>query len=367
MIKSVKIENFRQFDKFELDGFKRVNFLVGKNDCGKTSILEALVWVSNPINIKTFELMTLSRNMMFNLDTFSSLFYKKNESVSIDISANFIDNRVNCSFTLGVNMSMPIGDSQEIMVRYNELERIPNKKEYDYSVVSKNCTIDDKYDYKLAFNNGIPTLEPKGASRLKLDFRYFLIYLPTILTSLVPIENLDYIMNKLELENKFIKYLQVFNEKITRVGFWKNNQIFIETTENDSQIRLALNLMGDGFVRFFIILISLVDDRAKTGTILIDEIENGLHFSSTKKLLQSILDISKEMNIQMFITTHSYETLKFLSEIVDNEEDEEIQKDYKENIQVINIAKTKLKGFKSYNYSMDGLINFIATETEIRK
>jgi hypothetical protein len=41
MLKSVKIENFRGFQSFELQQLGRVNLLVGKNNTGKTSILEA--------------------------------------------------------------------------------------------------------------------------------------------------------------------------------------------------------------------------------------------------------------------------------------------------------------------------------------
>ncbi|NEQ98788.1 MAG: AAA family ATPase [Cyanothece sp. SIO2G6] len=42
MLKSLSIENFRCFKKFDLNPLGRVNLLVGKNNCGKTSILEAI-------------------------------------------------------------------------------------------------------------------------------------------------------------------------------------------------------------------------------------------------------------------------------------------------------------------------------------
>ena len=42
MLKSVKIENFRGFKSFELQQLGRINLLVGENNTGKTSILEAI-------------------------------------------------------------------------------------------------------------------------------------------------------------------------------------------------------------------------------------------------------------------------------------------------------------------------------------
>ena len=42
MIRNLKLEKYRGFDSYELTELSRVNLLVGKNNCGKTSILEAI-------------------------------------------------------------------------------------------------------------------------------------------------------------------------------------------------------------------------------------------------------------------------------------------------------------------------------------
>jgi len=42
MLTSLQLENYRGFMKYRIDGLRQVNLLVGKNGCGKTSILEAL-------------------------------------------------------------------------------------------------------------------------------------------------------------------------------------------------------------------------------------------------------------------------------------------------------------------------------------
>lgn len=42
MINSVEVKGYRGFSKFAMKGLARINLLVGKNNCGKTSLLEAL-------------------------------------------------------------------------------------------------------------------------------------------------------------------------------------------------------------------------------------------------------------------------------------------------------------------------------------
>ena len=48
---------------------------------------------------------------------------------------------------------------------------------------------------------------------------------------------------------------------------------------------------------------------ARDGTILIDEVENGLHHSVLPDVWQSLYWLSREFNVQVFATTHSYECL----------------------------------------------------------
>lgn len=50
MFKSVRIQNFRQFRDLKLDNLAQINLITGKNDTGKTSLLEALLLHVSPSN-----------------------------------------------------------------------------------------------------------------------------------------------------------------------------------------------------------------------------------------------------------------------------------------------------------------------------
>jgi predicted ATP-binding protein involved in virulence len=48
MFTSLNFSNFRGFERLELNGLKRVNLVVGRNNAGKTSLLEGIAIVSDP-------------------------------------------------------------------------------------------------------------------------------------------------------------------------------------------------------------------------------------------------------------------------------------------------------------------------------
>ncbi|WP_414548719.1 AAA family ATPase [Anabaena sp. CCY 0017] len=61
MLKSVKIENFRGFKSFELQQLGRINLLVGKNNSGKTSLLEAIQLLCSRTNLEPLGEIMINR------------------------------------------------------------------------------------------------------------------------------------------------------------------------------------------------------------------------------------------------------------------------------------------------------------------
>lgn len=65
MLKTIKIENFRGFESFELQNLGRLNLLVGTNNSGKTSILEAIRLLCSRNNLEPLREMMISRGECF--------------------------------------------------------------------------------------------------------------------------------------------------------------------------------------------------------------------------------------------------------------------------------------------------------------
>jgi hypothetical protein len=70
---------------------------------------------------------------------------------------------------------------------------------------------------------------------------------------------------------------------------------------------VPLSSMGDGTVRVFALALSCV--RARRGTLLVDEVENGLHHTVQHEVWGSIFDLAETLEVQVFATTHSWDAV----------------------------------------------------------
>jgi AAA15 family ATPase/GTPase len=71
---------------------------------------------------------------------------------------------------------------------------------------------------------------------------------------------------------------------------------------------LPLALFGDAINRIADIILRIVNNE--NSIILIDEIENGIHHSNQVAFWSILYRLAKELNVQIFATTHSLEMIK---------------------------------------------------------
>jgi len=71
--------------------------------------------------------------------------------------------------------------------------------------------------------------------------------------------------------------------------------------------RVPVQIMGDGIIRLLTILTAI--SRAQNGFVIIDEIENGFHYSVLPKLWKIIYNTAEQYNVQIFASTHSIECI----------------------------------------------------------
>lgn len=70
---------------------------------------------------------------------------------------------------------------------------------------------------------------------------------------------------------------------------------------------IPLRSFGDGLNRLFGIVLSLVN--AKDGLLLIDEFENGMHHTVQLDVWRAIFRLARQLNIQVFATSHSWDAV----------------------------------------------------------
>ena len=71
---------------------------------------------------------------------------------------------------------------------------------------------------------------------------------------------------------------------------------------------IPLRSFGDGLNRLFGIVLSLVN--AKDGLLLIDEFENGMHHTVQLDVWRAIFRLARQLNIQVFATSHSWDAVE---------------------------------------------------------
>jgi ABC-type sugar transport system ATPase subunit len=102
MYETLEINNFRGIKNFKMGDFRQINLLVGKNNCGKTTILESLFLITGPTNpqlpirINAFRNITLIDETYWSL-IFNNLNINSEIKISAQVEANFEkENRTLC-------------------------------------------------------------------------------------------------------------------------------------------------------------------------------------------------------------------------------------------------------------------------------
>jgi AAA15 family ATPase/GTPase len=163
-------------------------------------------------------------------------------------------------------------------------------------------------------------------------------------------ENLYSSIIKDELEDRLDSYIREFDRNIEKFRII-NSQPYCKKNGDFYN----LNEFGDGLGKFIYFIMILLSQ--KDSIILLDEIENGIHYTQLDRLWEIILTISKQQNVQVFATTHSKECIESYARVAKKLEDEEIA--------FIELCKRE-EEIKAFVYPYDWFIDEIEQEHEVR-
>jgi AAA15 family ATPase/GTPase len=121
---------------------------------------------------------------------------------------------------------------------------------------------------------------------------------------------------------------------------------------------ISLPLMGDGMLRLTNFVLQIAN--AQNGVLLIDEIENGLHYSVITNVWKAIASAAKEYNTQVFATTHSWECVLSAHEAFESSET------YDSDFQLHRLDRLNDVEIKAVTYSKRSLSAAIRAGLEVR-
>jgi len=351
----IDINKFRSFAKLKIEDFKDINLIVGKNNCGKTSVLEAIflsIGFSNPnlaLSIDQFRGLLHDGN-----EDFRYIFHNLDYNENIIIETEFINNSQHRKLIIKPTFIK----TKSVEIKPNDISTNSNinsstKKidgiEFDFSIKPLKRSKDNFKKSLLQFTTkGIKVTQPEDYNE-----SIFGIFLRPTTTSSDVYERLDKILVK-KGEQKFIKALHHIDNRISDISLGAKNMIYFDI---GIERLVPIQIMGDGIIKLLSILATIAN--AENRVVLIDEIENGFHFSVLNQVWESIYDAAKQYNVQIFVTTHSLECAKSFNNVQTN-------KLLKEDVlRLYRIEKIKDE-FEIFKYDSEILESSLESNWEIR-
>ncbi|MFH1881713.1 MAG: AAA family ATPase [Planctomycetota bacterium] len=306
MFKSIKIKNLRAITDLEISNLGQVNLFVGHNNCGKTTILEALFFLIGATNPR----------LLVSANTFRGL-----NVMSKELWRTFFNN---------MDITVPIEISGEIRKTKEEQKLLirPVKKK----TRAKEPAVSDFVSLEVEPGDSKPPFVPDG---LELEYTSSITPRDKTISHIfvkgfeIEIEG----VKERDIRGIFINPLTIYDWKDRFAASQRRKQIqevitflkqidpyisdlrlnaigMLETDIGLSDL-LPANLMGGGIAKFLSVMLAMLDSR--DGIVLIDEIEDGLHHSAQQKIWEAVLNWAQELNVQVFATTHSNECVKALN------------------------------------------------------
>ncbi|AQG81138.1 AAA family ATPase [Spirosoma montaniterrae] len=328
MLRSLEIRNYRNLRHLTIEKLGRVNLLVGKNNTGKTSVLEAVaIFASDRDEMTTIKSLLQRRGeyQSINLSRSSSVL----ESNLLSISSLYTDYLPTffSPQSKGIYSGIYIGEiAQEENYQQRNLQIDFNKA---YKTLNSDSTGREIIEYiKAESEEDLEKREFRFEVRLfRNNFRqaiyalnsqiFFEGLMPERINEPLQFQYVDaknqtqqsieslYSRIALTKEDEVLNALKIIEPRIEDFRVVEDGKPIVRL--NLGQKR-SLSSMGDGVGRVFSVVLSMV---TCDGTyLLIDEFENGLHYSVQEKLWEIIFDLAERLNIQVFATTHSSDTIR---------------------------------------------------------
>lgn len=305
MITSLSIQNFRGLKQVTLNDLRSVNLIVGGNNTGKTSVLEALALLmgdaqllSNlPVTFRTNQSGGHSRDDQNDREHFWSwLFFDRNSSNALDIKLKF-----------SPDTSLTVLSKTRPDERYGG----------GHSLVSVSRRDSREPEFETTKQGGIQWVEDIlfSLNELQVEVRspgppqgFRLTVLSTRPTNPAwDAENFNQVALLADGERRVETLMRNIEPRLTRLRYAKQpgtngHLIFADVGLSRA---VPVSQMGQAFNRILHIYTHILAHRSNV--VLVDEIENGIFCDAMPDVWRGLLAICEQEGVQIFATTHSRE------------------------------------------------------------
>jgi AAA15 family ATPase/GTPase len=285
----IKISKYKKFQNFELKNLNRINLFAGKNNAGKTTLLEAVLLLSNQTNYRAIFEITMKRakHIESNTETFSLLIQSIPEFLEIEGKIHSKNTKIHYQSikeeengVISANRLKVFSEfgedkqSTEVLIEsfgaIKELATIGKNKKLLRSVYSSPFSASHSELVEACHTMSLNSFERNGERFIAKD------------------RIIQFIKNYIDPKIRYIemdqKNFKVTHEELETMFLWE---------------------YGEGLQRVF--YIALLFAYAENGIVCIDEFENAVYFGLLKEFTKLVQELAIEFNVQVFLTTHSKE------------------------------------------------------------
>lgn len=350
MLNSLTIHDFRGIHELSIPTLNRINLIVGDNNCGKTSVLEAILLLRNPSDLSNlYRVAKLRDSAVFPsgislYENFTYMFPQKVERLSISVEAKSDNGPFECHVT---------GEKKLILLDSSEMRSFSLHRK-DGTIVSRSEEMEVD-----AFSGTVFYKQEGTFGELSFDLNAYSRASGTPVAKKRAI-NISYvspfdhlrgnIVNRIIKEGSYkeicIAAIQLFDPDITDILLLKSSEGNrpVEYLKHSQLGLMPISTYGDGIKKVLVLANAIANSAG--GVLLIDEVETAIHKKYYDDIFNFLVKASRAFHVQMFITTHSIEAIDGLlstqNYAVQNETDE------------INVVTIKKAEQKSYSRVLSG-------------
>lgn len=336
MIQELFVKSFRGIRDLSVDTLSQINLIVGDNNCGKTSVLEAIQLLTPTSNLGNIYRIARQRDVMSGYfrnsvyDSFICMFPHDGRNMDIFVSG-ICDNKVVSYEVWGLQKRIILDskDMDKMMVlgygrTMDELE----VEAFEGQIFFRNG--EDVHSRELKINQ----LSRLSGVSLREGREYDIVYV-------APFEHLKgsvigRIIKNDEYKQICLRAMQLFDPDIVDMMIFTNDEDDrpVEYLKHARLGNMPLSTFGDGIKK--VLALANAVAKAAGGILLIDEIETAIHKKYYDEIFRFIVIVCKKFNVQVFITTHSLEAIDGLLATQDYEEQET-----EDRIRVVTLKREK--------------------------
>ena len=302
ILNSLEARGFRGFRRLRIEHLGRINLIVGKNNVGKSSLLEALwLYARRGSSILIWELLKERDESTLPSPSRSVPTVSELEERLMGLRYLFYGRKDIRFHTETIHIGPINSPDETLIIAINPYKR---------------SNMDEDAAPHITTKMGIQQITYTIGSSAE---RLFLQELQGGISCVfIPANGLD--RNRVgelwdgisltNLEKDVLDALRIIApgvEGLSIVGDPAQRRTAIVKIK-DIDEPLPLRSLGDGMQRTLGIALALVN--ARNGILLIDEFENGIHYTVQPDLWQLIFQVARRLNVQVFATTHSWDCIE---------------------------------------------------------